>query len=267
MEMESRSATVDGAEVRWRVAGAGPPLVIVHGLAGSWRWWRPVLPALAAHREVHLVDLPHAPPAGPTRQRHDRLAAWFDAAGLERASVVGHSLGGHAAAQLAGRDPDRVDRLVLAAPVGVPTGRRLAGHALPLALSLARGRPAFVPLLARDALRTGPASLLRGALEAARADLRHELAAVRVPTLLVWGERDALVPAALGDVWREALVDVRLARLPRAGHIPMFEAPDAFVEVVLGFLEEPLDEDRDPARRREVARVSLAADDGEPPAG
>lgn len=250
METSLRTATTDGEQVRWRVTGSGPPLVLVHGLAGSWRWWRPVLPALAARHEVQLVDLPRA--ARLTRGSGDAvawLAAWLGAAGIGPAAVLGHSLGGLAAARLAAHRPELVARLVLAAPVGVPSGRRLAGHALPLAVSLARTAPALAPTLARDALRTGPASLLRGALQATRSDLRSELSAIRAPTLLVWGERDALLPPALGDVWQEALADVRLVRLPGASHVPMWEAPDAFTAVVADFLEEPLDEARDPIGR------------------
>lgn len=246
-----REARVAGELVRWRVAGSGPPLVLVHGLSGSWRWWQPVLGALAAAHEVHLVDLPRA--RGIAR-RHGGdtvawLSDWLDAAGASPASIVGHSLGGLSAAELAARRPDQVERLVLVAPVGVPRGRGLAGHAVPLATTLVRARPAFLPRLARDALRTGPASLLRGALDATRADLRADLDRVRAPTLLVWGDRDALVPPAVGDTWREGLADARLVRLPGAGHVPMWEAPGAFAEAVLGFLDEPLDQVGDSAGR------------------
>ena len=250
METVSRTATVDGERVRWRVAGSGPPLVLVHGLSGSWRWWQPVLPRLAARYEVHLVDLPRA---ARIARAHGGdtvrwLAAWLDAAGAERVSVVGHSLGGLASARLAARHPGRVDRLVLAAPVGMPTGRRVTGHALPLAMAVMRTRPRLVPELARDALRTGPASLIRGALEATRADLRADLVRLRAPTLLVWGERDPLVPPAT-DAWRAGLPAARVVVLEGAGHIPMWEAPDAFAEAVLDFLEEPLDERGDPLGR------------------
>jgi pimeloyl-ACP methyl ester carboxylesterase len=135
-----------------------------------------VLPVLGRRYELHLVDLPRA---AALARRHGTdaagwLADWLDAARLERASLLGHSLGGLAAARLAARSPERVDRLVLAAPVGVPAGRRLAGYAVPLAVSLAHARPFFLPTLARDALRTGPASLVRGVLEATRADVAPE---------------------------------------------------------------------------------------------
>ena len=238
---------VAGEPVRWRVAGSGPPLVLVHGLAGSWRWWRPVLGPLAAAHELHLVDLPRA--RGIARSHGGDTVAWLsdwlEAAGVSPTSVLGHSLGGLTAVQLAARDPMRVDRVVLVAPVGVPTGRGLVGHTVPLAAALVRTRPALLPRLAGDALRTGPSSLLRGALDATRADLRADLGRVRAPTLLVWGERDALIPPAAADAWRAGLPDARLVRLPRAGHIPMWEEPAAFADAVLGFLQEPLDQRAD----------------------
>jgi pimeloyl-ACP methyl ester carboxylesterase len=251
VETLSRTTTVDGELVRWRVVGSGPPLVLVHGLSGSWRWWRPVLEALAASHELHLVDLPRA--RGIARRHGGDTVAWLSdwlaAAKAAPASIIGHSLGGLTAAELAARRPEQVERLVLVAPVGVPSGRGLAGHAVPLASTLVRTRPALLPRLARDALRTGPSSLLRGALDAKRADLRADLSRVRAPTLLVWGERDALVPPAAADTWQEGLPDARLVRLPRAGHVPMWEAPGAFSEAVLGFLEEPLDQGGDPLGR------------------
>ena len=128
---------------------------------------------------------------------------------------------------------------MLTAPVGAPTGRRLHGYAAPLAVSLVRSHPRLLPTLARDALRTGPSSLLRGALEAARAEVGGELASVRAPTLLVWGERDPLVPPSTSEGWCAALPDARLAIVPGAAHVPMWEAPDAFAALVLDFLHEP----------------------------
>ena len=62
------------------------------------------------------------------------------------------------------------------------------------------------------------------------------------PTLLVWGERDRIVPPVWGPVWRDALVDARLVVLPGAGHVPMVEAPDDLADAILTFREERLDE-------------------------
>ena len=231
---ERRELDVDGERICWRVAGAGEPLVFVHGLSASWRWWRGVLLHLES-REAHVVDLPRRlAPADAA----EWLGSWMDAARLGGADVVGHSLGGLVAAELAAR-PGAVRRLVLVAPAGVPTGRGVSGHVLPLLATL---RAAPLPLLAhamRDGLRARPASLLRGALYAVRRDIRDDLAAVRVPTLLVWGEHDPLVPPHLAEEWTRALPDVRLVVLPQAGHAPMFDAPAELAEHIRAFLLAP----------------------------
>jgi pimeloyl-ACP methyl ester carboxylesterase len=214
------------------------PLVFVHGLSASGHWWRPVLPFFG-DRGVRVVDLPRFGALqgfGPS-DAAAWLGDWLDGEGLAAADLAGHSLGGLIAAELAVRRPERVRRLVLVAPAGVPTGRGgVSGHVLPLLATL---RAAPLPLLAhamRDGLRAGPAGLLRGGLYAIRRDIRDDLAAVRVPTLLVWGEHDPLVPPHLAEEWTRALPDVRLVVLPQAGHAPMFDAPAELAEHIRAFL-------------------------------
>src|SRR5436309_1903248 len=102
-------------------------LVCVHGLAGSPRWWRPVVPQLAERFDVRLVELPRFRFLSRVRPSDAAawLARWLDETGLERPVLVGHSLGGLICAQLAAREPDRLHRLVLVDPAGIPTGRPL----------------------------------------------------------------------------------------------------------------------------------------------
>ncbi len=258
--MEARSAQVRGRDVVWHVAGVGPPLVLVHGLSGSWRWWEPVLPRLAEGHETHAVDLPRFGAALRPDETAEWLGDWAASAGLERIALVGHSLGGAAAARLAAQRPELVERLVLVSAAGMPSGRRLAGYALPLATALLTTRPGFLARLAVDALRAGPEALLRGSLYAAGADVREQARAVRAPTLLVWGDRDSLVPPELADAWLEAIPQARLARLPGAGHVPMVERPAE----LLSALEEFLDEPRDLVRGGPVHRVRAGRDDRDP---
>ena len=175
----------------------------------------------------------------------DWLGRFVEAAVGAPTRVVGHSLGGLLSAQLAARRPDLVERLALVAPAGVPSGRGLLGHALPLLVAL-RAAPARV---VGDALRAGPESILRGALYCTGQDLRPDLGAVEAPTLLLWGERDPLVPARLAEEWRRGLPDARLVLLPGSGHVPMFDASSALAGALLAFLEERPDELRH-ARRR-----------------
>ena len=202
--------------------------VLVHGLAGSSRWWRAVESRLEG-LELEAVDLP--------RRGLDELERWL----VERigpgAALVGHSLGGLLAARVAARRPELVERLVLIAPAGIPVRRPLA-HAIPLARELGRVRPRFATTLARDALRAGPFLLAR-AHAAATTDLRADLASVRAPTLIVWGERDRLLPATHAAAWAEAIPHARIELLPRAGHVPMVDAPDEVSRILRAFLAAP----------------------------
>jgi pimeloyl-ACP methyl ester carboxylesterase len=208
-------------------------LVLVHGLGASTRWWRSVLPALRDYDVVY----------GDPRRELD-----VD----DDAILVGHSLGGLRAAQYAARQ--RVRKLVLVAPAGIPWGRRFVVDAL----NMFNQAPArFMPIVAFDSLRWGPLALLRYGLEASRT--RVDLASIEAPTLIVWGERDNLVPVRVAIEWHEAIPQARLEIVPGARHVPMVENTSAFVEVLLDFL-------RDDGGSGVVHGVGLAGHDDGPPA-
>jgi pimeloyl-ACP methyl ester carboxylesterase len=227
------------------------PLVLVHGLSGSAWWWRGVQGPLAEHTDVHVLDVPGIHP----RDVPGWLVGWLDDAGIAEADLVGHSLGGLTCARVAAAAPERVGKLVLVAPAGLPSGRNLVGHLAPLAATLAE-IPTRAPRVALDALRTGP-GILRATLYAVTHDLRDELAHIRAPTLLVWGAHDRLVPGHLAEQWREELADARLVRLD-AGHVPMWDAPEALVAALLEFLDQPPERHAgasSPAGRSSTARI------------
>ena len=242
MEVAWRGVCVNGRPVRYGVAGAGEPVILVHGLAASARWWRRNIPALAARHRVYLVDLPGF---GALRRHRPRLVLaqaatwlldWMEAAGLREAHLVGHSMGGYICLRLAASRPEVVRRLALVAPAGLPAGRSLPGYLPPL-LTVVRQAPApFLPLLVHDALRAGPLALLRAARDLLAEDVRDDLASVAAPTLLVWGERDPLVPPALAAVLRREIANSRLLLLGETGHVPMFERPEEFNAALLAFL-------------------------------
>jgi pimeloyl-ACP methyl ester carboxylesterase len=236
--MELHEVEVDGRPVRYRVTGSGDPLVLVHGLAGSWRWWSPVLGQLAARRRVHVVNLPHLRHPVRAALLSEWLARWLDAAALDQVELAGHSLGGLVAAELAATRREQTRRLVLVAPAGIPCGRGLPGRALPLLRALYDVRW-WLPMVTVDAVRSGPLDVARGIAFVSGRDLRRELSTVRAPTLLVWGERDHLVPRRVAEEWRQAMVDVRLEYLP-CGHVPMLKAPAELAACMLSFLDDEL---------------------------
>ena len=93
-----------------------------------------------------------------------------------------------------------------------------------------------MPVLAHDALRAGPATLWRTAQSLLLADVRVDLKRVRIPTLLVWGDRDPLVPATLAEVFRSEIEGSRLLLLEGCGHVPMYDRPRELARAVTSFL-------------------------------
>ena len=256
---------VDGVPTEYRVAGEGEPVVLVHGLSGSWRWWRPVLEPLAERRCVYLLDLPRLGRRLPAVELTGWLSRWLDAAALESVDLVGHSLGGLIAAELAAEQPQRAHRLVLVAPAGIACGSTVLGRAVPLLRTLydVRGR---LPTIVGDAVRAGPVSLVRGARFASGQDLSVKVASIHARTLLVWGEDDRLLPARIAAEWERILPGSRLVRL-RCGHVPMWEAPHVLASCLLAFLDEQLvDDPFDQIGPAVVDSVRFTGNDDEPTA-
>jgi pimeloyl-ACP methyl ester carboxylesterase len=208
------------------------PVVLVHGLAGSTDWWRGTVDELSQEREVHAVAVP--------RLSIGDAVEWLVGRLDERrpAAIVGHSLGGLLALRTAARAPERVSRVVAISPAGIFGSPRRRAHVVPLLRALVGIPPRYLPMIVRDAVRTGPFRVWRTSKELLASDVRPELASIPVPTLLVWGERDKLVPPSLGETFRAEIPDCRLAVIPRAGHVPMLDAPEALNAELRRFLDE-----------------------------
>ncbi|MGZ3677131.1 MAG: alpha/beta fold hydrolase [Ktedonobacterales bacterium] len=237
-----RQVVIEGATVGYQVVGAGEPVVLVHGLAGSTLWWSQNVGPLAQHHQVYLVDLPGF---GSMRQHRASfavahaaswLARWMEAVHLPHAHCVGHSMGGYVCMRLAVSRPDLVRSLTLAAPVGVPAYPSVYREVIPLIASVRRVTPAFLPVLALDAMRMGPVTLLRTARELVRQDIRSSMEAIAAPTLLIWGEHDILVPPWCGNVLQKSIPGSRLVIIPGAGHVVMYDRPAEFNTALLSLL-------------------------------
>ena len=228
--------------MRYGVAGQGEPVILLHGLSGSSRWWVRNIPALAEHYTVYLVDLP-----GFGIMRRSRghlilaeaaiwLAQWMEAVGLQHAHFVGHSMGGYICLLLAAYQPERVRRLVLVSPAGIAQKRSIFGYLVPLLAAIRYVTLSFSLILAYDILRAGPLTILRAAQDLLTQDVRKILHAVQSPTLLIWGENDTLVPIALGEILRREIAHSRLLILKQASHVSMFDRPREFNQALLAFL-------------------------------
>ena len=255
------SMIVEGRRVTWEEAGVGPPIVLVHGLAASGSWWRSTLPVLTPEFRVLFVDLAGfgACRRQPVRldRAADTLAAWLRALGLERVTLVGHSRGGYVVADVAVRHPDLVDRLVLVNAAGLPLPQRALPHFVNLVRSSGRAPLQLIPRAMYDTLRAGPIAIARAAHQILAADIEPHLARITVPTLVVWGDRDPLIPLGMGRRLAAALPMARLVVLTGAGHAPMWERQDAFNDTLLTFLRHGPDQ-----RGGTPATTSLARDPG-----
>src|ERR687897_3499386 len=127
----------------YEVVGSGPPLILLHGLSGSRRWWGRNVPVFADSFRTYTVDLPGFGESRGIRWSRldeiaDRLADWLVDEGVPKAHVAGHSLGGAVAARLAARHPDRIDRLVLVDAAIRLQGRRTIVRPAPAVRTIGR---------------------------------------------------------------------------------------------------------------------------------
>jgi pimeloyl-ACP methyl ester carboxylesterase len=252
--------------------GLGPPLVLLHGVGASRAVWRRVTPALAEDRRVIAPDLPgfgESSPAAEGFELDSAAAALADrlaACAGEPFDLLGNSLGGAVALELAVLRPDLVRRLVLAAPAGfAPRASALAVAAGALSDPVVRvrrlvGTPVARSPTARRALLWGAiaepqrlsADDARMMLDASRGstrigaavtavlrtDLRPALGRLEAPLGVIWGSRDRVIPISTLRYIRAARPDALVATIPRAAHVPQVERPAEFVAAVRRLLEQ-----------------------------
>jgi pimeloyl-ACP methyl ester carboxylesterase len=218
---------------------SGSGLLLIHGLSSSHRVWRHNLAALGERHRLLIVEL-FARGGGARFRLSDqaeRLAESLEDE-PEPVAVMGHSLGGLVAMELAARRPDLVERLVLvdvpALPPADPLPARLRGLARPTTVSDARS----VGVVARTILEANPLQLLAATAASVRSNLASAATAIPVSTLVVWGSDDAIVPVEIARRLVQLIPDARLELVKGAGHQPQWEAPDAFHAAVLPFLAE-----------------------------
>jgi pimeloyl-ACP methyl ester carboxylesterase len=261
---------VDG--VRLNVRDSGPTdahaLILLHGFGASLQTWDAWADALAATHRVIRIDLPGSGLSAPdptgdyTDARSMQLiVALMKQLDVPRASLIGHSIGGRIAWTFAAAHPTLVDKLVLIAPDGfaspgfaygkppeVPASLSLMRFALPKALLRMSLEPAYHdPAMLTDALTTRYHDLLLapGSREALLARMRQTvlvdpvplLKTIHAPTLLLWGEEDAMIPIANAQDYLKALPDARLVVIPNSGHLPQEEAAQASLAAVRAFLD------------------------------
>jgi len=260
---EDAFVDVLGARVHYVHAGTGPPLVLIHGLTGSTANWRRNIAAFARDASVYAIDLVNM---GKSQRiagldaglaaTADRIAACLDALGLAQADIAAHSHGGAVALMFAARHPERVRSLILFAPanpfslVGDPLVRLYTSAPGRLLARLLPHLPRAIYRIALGRMYGDSARIVDGTLDGYIDGLRipgtidHVMAIVhswfaemaalkaalplvpRVPTLLVWGDRDRAVTLASGLQLHRELPWSEWIVLPGAGHVTFEEMPE-----------------------------------------
>ena len=284
---ELRYRVIHGYRRAYRIAGRGPALLLVHGISDHSGTWAHVIPALAKHYTVIAPDL--LGHGGSDKPRADYAAAAY-ACGLrdllgvldiDRVTVVGHSLGGGVAMQFAYQFPERCARLVLVSSGGVGRGvhplLRLAsapgaGFALPVLTHLP-GLQTLLPMLdfgpdARYARERYTALRDRSARTAflrtlrSVVDVRGQVVTMLdrcyltrgIPTLLVWGSADRIVPAGHARKAHAAMPGSRLEIFEGAGHFPHQTDPARFVALLNDFIAHTPPAEHNPDHWRTLLR-------------
>ncbi len=258
---------VNGIDLYYEETGSGPPLLLIAGLSGNTLGWTLLMPALAERFRVIAFDNRGAgrssAPPGPysTQQMPYEAAALLDQLGVARAHVLGHSMGGMIAQELALAHPEQIDRLVL---LGTYARPRPAIHdpwlnnwvqacergtdpaAVALSLMPWFFTPAFMSeydqveaALAEWLSDPYPAPAHGIAAQAAACrthDTRDRLPQIAAPTLVLVGAEDIVTPVSCSRELAEGIPGARLHVLERGGHIPDAEYPEAVAEALLAFL-------------------------------
>jgi pimeloyl-ACP methyl ester carboxylesterase len=260
---------VDGVRLRLRDTGPrdAPAVILLHGFGASLDTWEPWAQALSARFRVIRFDLPGFGLTGadPTGDYSDAraiqvLLGLMDQLGVDRASIVGNSLGGRIAWNFAALSPERVSRLVLISP---------DGFASP---GFAYGKATDIPLMMRALPYVAPRGMIKSSLAAAYArpealsevtvtryrdmmlapgvrdailarmgqtilrDPGPTLSIIHAPTLLLWGEMDGMIPITNAADYLRLMPNATLVRLPNAGHLPFEEDPVGSLPPIERFL-------------------------------
>ena len=272
-----KDVTVDGVSVRYAVAGEGPAVLLVHGLASSMITWYCNMDALAdAGYQAIAIDLPGYGDSGladhldfEPESAARFLANFTSELGIERFSVVGNSAGGLIAGVTALEYPDRVEKVVLAASAGL--GRRVSWplriisvpllgeliykpHLLGKAAIVKRiffRPPAFLDDILPEMFRVrclphAPQVMLRSVRSGVNLlGLRRKhhivdrLRDLQAPLLAVWGEEDLVIPPVSAEEVSRALPRSTVHVLPECGHWPHMEKPEEFNRILTDFLSQP----------------------------
>lgn len=235
---------VDDDVVHYEVLGRGRPVIFIHGWLGSWRYWIPTMQALSAEYRAYAVDLWGFGDSGKRRERYhldaqvELVRGFMDRLAILKAAFIGHGLGGAVAAHFARRYPEMADRVM---GVSVPLTRaalngRLLDTPLPGLIESFLGRGPQVDPISREAGKTDPAAVGVSAQALRDVDLKDAVADLKLPCLLVYGLKDAMITPPEDGLMEFLTNNVHSIELDDSRHFPMLDEAAKFNRLLVDFL-------------------------------
>jgi pimeloyl-ACP methyl ester carboxylesterase len=267
---------INGHTIFYTVKGDGKPLLLIHGYgAGMWVWEKQI-EALSQSYRVYVLDLighgfSDRPKVSYTPETYIHfLRDFMDGVGIEKATLIGNSMGGGIAWAMAILYPERVDRLILINCVPPDVLSQVKNESfrtlvaikdipiLPYLVIAARGKNSIrwillecvsnIKLITPEVVsRQYPLSKIEGSTWVLYSTFKHaeealkqkdHLSMIHKPTLFIWGERDLIFPPQVGEALHQAITGSKFLKIEKSGHIPMWETPDEVNQAILSFLEE-----------------------------
>ena len=245
MKLESRWTQIRWGAMHARVHRQSVPgrrVILVHGLVISSRYMEPTAKQLAALCDVYAVDLPgyglsEKPPCVLSlSELADALSEWMKTEGLTTADFAANSFGCQVLAEFAVRHPDHIDRLVLQGPTIDPTARTFWRQVGRLIKNSQRESPRLGTIMLRDYARAGLKRVIQTVRMALEDRLEDKLPRISMPTLVIRGEHDPIVPQRWAEEVCRLLPRGQLAVISGAAHTLNYTEPEKFVRAMRSFL-------------------------------
>lgn len=240
--------TINGLPIYARVSAApevhnSPAIVMVHGLVVSSRYMIPTAEHLAEHCRVYIPDLPGYGKSGKPQhiltidELADALAAWMEVTGLEKATLLGNSMGCQIIANFALRHPTRIERAILVGPTMDPQARTAHQQILRWLRNIPGEPLSLFPIVTLDYLQIGFRRFVHTFRYALRNRIEEHLPSMHVPTLVVGGARDTVVPSRWLQEVTQLLPNGQFTIIDGAAHDVNYNSPQQLTQAVLKFIQ------------------------------
>lgn len=235
---------VDDEVVHYEVLGRGRPLIFVHGWLGSWRYWIPTMQVLSSEFRAYAVDLWGFGDSGKRRERYsleaqaEMLKGFMERLAILKAAFVGHGLGGAVLACFAHKYPDLADRVMaVSVPMtGTALNASLFGSSLTALVETFIGKGPQADPVSREATKTDIAAVETTIQSLSQNDLSTTVEQLKLPYLLVYGEKDALVTPPSDALMQYLTNNVHSIELEDSRHFPMLDDAARFNRLLIDFL-------------------------------